>query len=163
MRTRYQQPVTSTLQLKELRCKGPSLSALSEGHQRPWWSESAAALTVWRSPLSLQRNLFVLRMFTDPRKEKQLSFLFVGTAAQTESCGPFLCERDRASGYVVLLGLCLSCLCLLTLFSKFPMRSWSNSMLWNTVWQTTKTKRQSSMLKGSHRHTPDVYKNIIWI
>lgn len=46
MTTRYQHPVTSRLQLKELRCKGPSLSALSEGHQRRWWSESAAALTV---------------------------------------------------------------------------------------------------------------------
>lgn len=46
MTVKYQRPVTSTLQLKELRCKGPSLSALSEGHQRLWWSESAAALTV---------------------------------------------------------------------------------------------------------------------
>ncbi len=46
MTTRYQQPVTSTLQLKELGCKGASLSALAEGHQRPCWSESAAAWTV---------------------------------------------------------------------------------------------------------------------
>lgn len=67
----YQQPVTSTLQLKELRCKEPSLSALSEGHQRLRWSESAAALMVWVSPLSLQKNLFVLRMFTDPGEDKQ--------------------------------------------------------------------------------------------
>lgn len=67
----YQQPVTSTLQLKELRCKEPSLSALSEGHQRLRWSESAAALMVWVSPLSLQKNLFVLRMFADPGEDKQ--------------------------------------------------------------------------------------------
>lgn len=71
MTTKYQQPVTSTLQLEEFRCKGPSLSTLSEGHQRQRWSESAAAPTVWVSPLSLKRNLFLLRMFTDPRKDKQ--------------------------------------------------------------------------------------------
>lgn len=69
MTTRYQQPVTSTLQLKELRCKRPSLSALSERHQRQR-SESPAAPTVWVFAFSLRRNLFLLRMFTDPRKDK---------------------------------------------------------------------------------------------
>lgn len=108
----YQQPVTSALQLKELRCKEPSLSALSEGHQRLRWSESAAALTVSVSPLSLQKNLFVLRMFTDPGEDKQPVPCLSVPQVKHGAVGPFWVCESETSGYVLLFGHCLSCPCL---------------------------------------------------
>lgn len=139
MTTKYQQPVTSTLQLKELRCKRPSLSAASQGHQRPRRSESAAALTVWVSPLSLQRNLFVLRMFTDPRKDKQLLSCLV------DSKHGAVREKHSFRMSVFVLSV------FSVQFHVSDLNCQPNSVPWNSSPKTDRARIRQRLF-----HTPDV-------
>lgn len=69
----------------------------------------------------------MLRMFTDPRKDKQPLSCLVGSAAQTRSC-VCACEGKKASGCVALLGQRLACLPSHPT-PEFPIVSRSNSAL----------------------------------
>lgn len=136
MTTKYQQPVTSTPQLEEFRCKGLSLSTLSEGHQRQQWSESAAGADGVSFSSRIQEELVFVEDVYRSQERQTASFLFVGTAARTQSSGPVLCAREthprRAWGWTVLLGqvffVVFRSLCFYPV-SKFHTRTESKSTL----------------------------------